>query len=61
MSYFIGIGMINQHQVVAYLLLLYAIFNIILSSGQIPDIWCQALIMPLYKSKGGPSDPGNIT
>ena len=34
-------------------------FNIILSSGQIPDIWCQGLIMPLYKSKGSPSDPDN--
>ena len=28
---------------------IYDLFNLILDSGIIPDIWCQGLIMPLYK------------
>nr|WPH61295.1 reverse transcriptase [Somniosus microcephalus] len=34
------------------------LFNIILRSGCFPDIWCQGLISPIYKS-GNKSDPNN--
>ena len=34
-------------------------FNFILNSGFIPDIWCEGLIMPLYKNKGDIKDPDN--
>ena len=33
-------------------------FNLILQSGKMPDIWCQGLITPIYKS-GDKSDPTN--
>ena len=36
------------------------LFNLILRSGKIPDIWCQGLITPIYKSGDKPeSDPTN--
>ena len=35
------------------------LFNFILNSGYVPDIWCKGLIMPLYKNKGDSSDPDN--
>ena len=34
-------------------------FNLILSSGLVPDVWCKGLIMPLYKNKGSRKDPDN--
>ena len=34
------------------------LFKLILRSGKIPDIWCQGLISPFYKS-GDKSDPTN--
>ena len=34
------------------------LFNHILQSGKMPDIWCQGLITPVYKS-GDKSDPTN--
>ena len=34
------------------------LFNLILKSGKMPDIWCQGLITPIYKS-GDKSDPTN--
>ena len=35
------------------------LFNIILNTGFIPDVWCKGLIMPLYKMKGDSKDPNN--
>ena len=34
------------------------LFNLILQSGKMPDIWCQGLISPIYKA-GDKSDPTN--
>jgi len=34
------------------------LFNLILQCGKTPDIWCQGLITPIYKS-GDKSDPTN--
>ena len=34
------------------------LFNIFLQSGKMPDIWCQGLITPIYKS-GDKSEPTN--
>ena len=34
------------------------LFNLILQSGKMPDIWCQGLMTPIYKS-GDKSDPTN--
>ena len=34
-------------------------FNLILQTGVVPDLWCQGLIMPLYKNKGSRYDPNN--
>ena len=34
------------------------LFNLILQSGKMPDVWCQGLITPIYKS-GDKSDPTN--
>ena len=34
-------------------------FNLILSTGLVPDLWCHGLITPLYKSKGSRDDPNN--
>ena len=34
------------------------LFNLILQSGKMPDIWCQGLITPVHKS-GDKSDPTN--
>ena len=34
------------------------LFNLILRSGKMPDMWCQGLITPIYKS-GDRSDPTN--
>ena len=34
-------------------------FNMILDSGIIPEIWCTGLIIPLYKKKGDIYDPDN--
>ena len=34
------------------------LFNLILQSGKMPDIWCQGLITPIYKS-GDKGDPTN--
>ena len=34
------------------------LFNLILQSGKMPDIWCQGLITPIYKT-GNKSDPTN--
>ena len=34
------------------------LFNLILQSGKMPDIWCQGLITAIYKS-GDMSDPAN--
>ena len=35
------------------------LFNFILNTSLIPDVWCQGLIMPLYKNKGDSKDPDN--
>ena len=34
------------------------LFNLILQSGEMPDIWCQGLITPIFKL-GDKSDPAN--
>ena len=34
-------------------------FNLILNTGFVPDIWCQGLIMPLYKAKCSRENPNN--
>ena len=34
-------------------------FNESLSSGSFPDIWKRAEVIPIYKSKGSKTDPGN--
>ena len=34
------------------------LFNLILQSGKMPDIWCQGLTTPMYKS-GDKGDPAN--
>ena len=34
------------------------VFNKILTSGRFPEVWCQGLISPIYKS-GNLADPGN--
>ena len=34
-------------------------FNLILSTGFVPDCWCHGFIMPLYKAKGSREDPNN--
>ena len=34
------------------------LFDLILQSGKMPDVWCQGLITPIYKS-GDKSDPTN--
>lgn len=36
----------------------YKLFNAVLSSGTMPQTWCDGLITPIYKS-GGRSDPSN--
>ena len=38
--------------------ILNILFNKILASGDIPDSWCQSIIVPLYKS-GSRNDPSN--
>ena len=35
------------------------LFNLILDTGFIPDVWCQGIILPLYKNKGRRDDPDN--
>ena len=35
------------------------LFNVILETGFIPDVWCKGMIMPLYKNKGERKDPDN--
>ncbi len=34
------------------------LFNVIMQLGDVPDIWCTAEVVPVYK-KGDASDPGN--
>jgi hypothetical protein len=34
-------------------------FNVILSSGVIPEAWTHGLIVPIYKKKGEVTDPNN--
>ena len=34
-------------------------FNVILCSSFVPEIWCEGIIMPLYKNKGAKNDPDN--
>lgn len=34
-------------------------FNVILETGVVPEIWCEGIIMPLYKNKGSKGDPDN--
>ena len=43
-----------QEMMPAYLKL----FNLILTSGRMPDTWCRGLITPIYKS-GGRNEPSN--
>ena len=35
------------------------LFNVILNTGIIPDVWCIGMILPLYKDKGDINDPDN--
>ena len=35
------------------------LFNLILETGLVPDIWCQGMIIPLYKRKGSQDNPEN--
>ena len=34
-------------------------FNTVLNSGIVPEEWCIAVILPLYKNKGSKNDPDN--
>ena len=34
-------------------------FNVVLSSGLVPSVWCIGMIKPLYKKKGAIDDPDN--
>ena len=35
------------------------LFNTVLETGIVPNVWCKGLIMPLYKNKGSKTDPDN--
>ena len=35
------------------------LFNIILSSGKIPEMWSVGIVCPIYKGKGDPMDTDN--
>ena len=35
------------------------IFNIVFDSRVIPECWSIGIIQPIYKNKGGPTDPDN--
>ena len=35
------------------------LFNIILSTGIVPDDWAISIIRPIYKNKGDDTDPNN--
>ena len=35
------------------------LFNVVLTSGQVPDDWCLGSIKPIYKNKGDEGDPDN--
>ena len=35
------------------------VFNVVLSSGLVPSVWCIGMIKPLYKKKGAIDDPDN--
>ena len=39
--------------------LIVKVFNIVLSSGLVPSVWCMGMIKPLYKKKGSLGDPDN--
>ena len=39
--------------------LLVRFFNIVLSSGVVPSVWCLGMIKPLFKKKGSADDPDN--
>ena len=43
----------------ALLLGVVKLFNLVLSSGIIPTVWCIGMIKPLYKKKGSINDPDN--
>ena len=34
-------------------------FNLILETGFIPEVWCQGMILPLFKKKGSRNDADN--
>ncbi|MCG7875884.1 MAG: reverse transcriptase family protein [Candidatus Thiodiazotropha endolucinida] len=36
-----------------------SLFNLILDTGHIPDMWLEGKIKPIFKNKGGPLDPNN--
>lgn len=35
------------------------LFNVILTSGIVPDTWCTGVVVPIFKNKGDPSNPDN--
>ena len=35
------------------------LFNLILQTALVPDIWCQGMIIPIYKNKGPQDNPDN--
>ena len=36
------------------------LFNLILQSGKMPDVWCQGLITPIYKSVDKKERPNKL-
>ena len=48
-----------KHSPDSVLAILCRLFNIILDTGLIPSNWTLGYIVPIFKNKGSPEDPGN--